>query len=348
MKLLEQNQELYHLLFHQSPIGVYLYDKHLVITECNERFLSMIRSRRERIIGLDMNMLYDKRTLPAMRRALQGKLGVYEGPHRPSKKAPETWAYLRCAPLFDRNDEVDGGVAIIEDITRRKTLETKLQNSLTRMRQYSARIVQEGEKERARVAREIHDMLGQSLTCLKMDLEWMADRIGQPEYREKIYSMSKMVDLTIESMRKICTELRPSVLEELGLSAAVEWLAQDIENRTGLKIEVDCEDIFLFPDQATTVFRIIQEALTNICRHAKATKAIIVLFIKDKILHLEISDNGIGISEEIVTINNSLGLMGIRERVLLWNGTVHIKGTPGRGTSVSARIPVPESEGREV
>ena len=350
MKIFEENHELYHLLFHQSPIGVFLFDSRLVITECNERFLSMIRSRREQIIGLDMNTLYDKRTLPTLVKAIEGKLGVYEGPHRADKKVPETWVYLRCAPLFARDDEVKGGVAIIEDITERKLLEMKLRASLARMREYSARIVQEGEKERARVAREIHDVLGQSLTCFKMDLEWMADKAGKidaPEYRQKIRAMSNMIDQAIHTVRKICTELRPSVLEELGLSAAVEWLAQGIQNRSGLKIEVDCEEVSLVSDQATSVFRIIQEALTNVCRHARASEVIIVLFAKHNMLHLEISDNGIGISEEMISCDNSLGLMGLRERAILWNGSVKIEGNPGRGTNVSVKIPIAELPGQE-
>lgn len=340
MTIPEDNKEIYHLLFHQSPIGVFIFDANLVITECNERFLAMIRARREHIIGLDMNTLYDKRTLPTMMKAIDGKLGIYEGPHQAGRGATESWVYLRCAPLFDRSDQVKGGVAIIEDITERKSLETQLQNSFARMREYSARIVQEGEKERARIAREIHDMLGQSLTCFKMDLEWLAARMDHPEYSQRIQSMSAMVDRTIDSTRKICTELRPSVLEELGLCAAVEWLAKDIQNRTGLVIEVDCEEIYLIPDQATTIFRIVQEALTNICRHAEATEAVIFLFAQDNILNLEISDNGIGISEEMISYNRSLGLMGIRERTILWNGSVQIKGSPGQGTNISARIPI--------
>ncbi|RJQ83912.1 MAG: PAS domain S-box protein [Desulfobacteraceae bacterium] len=345
MKRLEENEEIYHLLFHQSPIGVFIFNSRLVITECNERFLAMIQSRREQIIGLDMNTLYDKRTLPSMLDAIAGKLGIYEGPHRAGEKAPETWVYLRCAPLFDRIDNVKGGVAIAEDITERKLLEFQLQNSLSRMRDYSARVVQAGEKERARIAREIHDSLGQSLTCFKMELEWLAGRMANPDHGQRIQTISEMVDQTIDSVRKICTELRPSVLEELGLSAAVEWLAKDIQKRTGIIIEVDCEEIYLIPDQATTVFRIVQEALTNICRHARATEAVIFLFAEDNMLRLEISDNGIGISENMISMY-SLGLMGMRERAILWNGSIKIKGRPGRGTNISAIIPIAEMTGQ--
>ncbi len=199
------------------------------------------------------------------------------------------------------------------------------------------------EEERTRVAREIHDEFGQALTALKMDLVWIARRLAedQADLRDKIGSMLELVDTTIQMVQRIATELRPGLLDHLGLVAAIEWQAQEFAERT----EVDCElqlgdeDIVLERGLATAIFRIFQESLTNVARHAEATRVRVELEDNPDELVLVVLDDGKGITESQVSDPKSLGLIGMRERVRAWDGDVAFQNVPGRGTAVTVRVP---------
>jgi len=164
--------------------------------------------------------------------------------------------------------------------------------------------------------------------------------------KEKTRRMSTLIDATIESVHRIMTELRPTVLDDLGLTAAVEWLAEDFEGRSGVRCEafVDCRDALIDKELATTLFRITQEALTNVARHARATMAWIRLIQDRNELFLEVADNGRGITRAQIENSGSFGIIGIRERVNLLKGTVRITSKSGRGTTVAVSIPLPEGE----
>ena len=200
------------------------------------------------------------------------------------------------------------------------------------------------EEERARVAREIHDELGQTLTALKMDLSWLASRLPKDQdlLLQKTETMSKLVDTTIQSIWRITAELRPGILDDLGLTAAIEWQAQEFQSRTGIK----CRFISgkrnpdLDQDRSIAVFRILQETLTNVARHAQATRVKISLIRMRGDLVLEVRDNGKGISEKDIFRPRSLGLLGMRERAHLFGGKLKIHGAPGNGTSVTLKIPL--------
>ena len=178
------------------------------------------------------------------------------------------------------------------------------------------------------MAREIHDELGQELTGLKMDLSWLVKRLSknQKSLISKTESMLKLVDSIIQTVRRISSELRPGVLDDLGLIAAIEWQAQDFENRTGITCDFSSsvEEIDLDRDRSTAVFRIFQETLTNVSRHANATRVKISLEESADSLILRIEDNGKGIKESEVSHPKSLGLLGMRERVLVFGGKVKI------------------------
>jgi signal transduction histidine kinase len=200
------------------------------------------------------------------------------------------------------------------------------------------------EQERTNIAREIHDDLGQTLTALKMDISWLRKKLpkDQETLLEKTKAMTKLTDMTIKTVKRISTELRPGLLDDLGLVAAIEWQAEEFKNRTGItyKLTIDPEEIILDPDRSTTIFRIFQETLTNIARHAKATRVTISLKKKDDKVELRVRDNGKGITEKQISHPKSFGLMGIRERVHPWEGQVKISGIPGKGTTVVVRIPI--------
>lgn len=198
------------------------------------------------------------------------------------------------------------------------------------------------EEERGRIAREIHDEFGQALTALKMDLAWLGHRLPPDDPRQdKITAMSGLVDSTIQLVRRIATELRPGLLDDLGLTAAIEWQAQEIAERTGLDISLNLgsREPALNRDLTTAVFRIFQETLTNIVRHAGATSVQVTLADDPRALTLTVQDNGRGITREQTTSPASLGLMGMRERARAFAGQVTIRGRPGQGTTVTVSIP---------
>ncbi len=199
------------------------------------------------------------------------------------------------------------------------------------------------EEERTQISREIHDELGQTLTALRMDLFWLQENIAGHDGRllNKVGSMMGLVDDTIEKVRKISSYLRPGILDDLGLSAALEWLADDTSGRCPIKCTVNITPPHLEVDAgiSTDIFRIVQESLTNITRHAKATRAEISLSERDDHIFLDISDNGIGISAEHVNDTRSFGLIGIRERAAFHSGEALIGGIAGSGTTISVKIP---------
>jgi PAS domain S-box-containing protein len=201
------------------------------------------------------------------------------------------------------------------------------------------------EEERTHIAREIHDEFGQALTALRIDLSWCAKRLSpeRTDLVEKVNDMSDLVDATIQMVRRVATELRPGLLDDLGLVAALEWQAQDFCERAGIAYDLALGDeeavLDLDRDLATAMFRVFQETLTNVARHAGATEIRVTLEERDDELLLIVRDNGRGISKRQVSGPRSLGLMGMRERIRLWGGDVMFKGVPGKGTTVTVRVP---------
>jgi signal transduction histidine kinase len=199
------------------------------------------------------------------------------------------------------------------------------------------------EAEQIRIAREVHDGLGQSLTGLKLQLIWLTSRLPKQSklLLAKTRSMAASIDETIQSVRRIATELRPGVLDTAGLLAALEWQASQFQTQTGIICEVKAEMKETLGDQElnTAFFRIFQEAFTNVIRHAKATRVEVRLTEADGQVALEVKDNGRGISQAEIHNTKSIGLLGIHERAALLGGTLHIEGRRGRGTTLTARIP---------
>jgi len=220
----------------------------------------------------------------------------------------------------------------------------KLRISQMVLRNLSLYLQTAREEERTRIAREIHDELGQALTALKMDLSWLKRRISpeQDALKAKTATMEGVIDGTMQTIQRLSGELRPGILDDLGLAAAIEWQAGEFEKRTGIpcRIQVRPEEITLDRERSTAVFRIFQEALTNVARHAKATAVTASLETREGAVVLEVADNGRGITEEELASPKSFGLLGIRERVLFLGGVVTIEGTPGKGTTVRVEVPL--------
>lgn len=229
-------------------------------------------------------------------------------------------------------------------ISERALVEQDLRNSEAKLRAFAAHIQSVREEERKTIAREIHDELGQALTGLRMDLSWLEKRLPRElkEPAEKMKSMFRLIDDTIQSVRRISSALRPRVLDEVGLPGALKWQAREFRSRTGIRCRIDLPDgeFAMGQDQCTAVFRIFQEAMTNVARHANATRVDIKLRLDADHLILSVVDNGLGISAADSRSSKALGLLGIRERALLLGGEVEIEGKPGGGTRVTLSVPL--------
>jgi signal transduction histidine kinase len=231
----------------------------------------------------------------------------------------------------------------------RKRAEDQLKATTEQLRSLSARLQSAREQEGVRIARELHDELGAALSSLKWDLEEVVEVISGAtdlsqfdEVTKRIEAVIELTDTTVNFVRRIASELRPIALDELGLSEAIEFQARQFQERTGIVVQCDCdqESVDLNGEQSTAVFRIFQEALTNILRHAQATTVQIQLHKENGAVVLTISDNGRGITDDEKSGQRTLGLLGIRERAHLIGGTIEINGPDGKGTVITVRVPI--------
>ena len=244
--------------------------------------------------------------------------------------------------VYDDMGRITGHLGIQRDITDRHRSAEEIARSQAELRALASRLESVREEERTRIARELHDELGQALTGLKLDLSWLS-RQAQSELGDRFSSLLGRLDEVMVSVRRIVTELRPSVLDQLGLPDAIEWLAHDFANRTGLALDLDIQTSCDSPPDAvaSAVFRMLQEALTNIAKHAQATRVRVMLRLDPESLSLQVSDDGRGITARELRGTHSLGLLGLRERAIAWGGSVQITGEPGSGTMVSLLLPLP-------
>jgi len=233
------------------------------------------------------------------------------------------------------------------EIAERKHAEEQFKETLDQLRALAARLQSVREEERASIAREIHDELGQACTAIKMDLALIGRKITkkQTQLRAKIESSMQVVDDMIVTLRRIASDLRPRTLDDLGLAAALEWQSQEFEKRSGIHchLVLPLEPLNLDPERSTAIFRIFQESLTNVTRHAQATSVEARLEIAGGQLIFRVQDNGKGFDPEEAKAKKSLGLVGMQERAHLLSGEVSIEGIPGAGTTMILRIPLSPS-----
>jgi PAS domain S-box-containing protein len=253
---------------------------------------------------------------------------------------------LRWVQMAARRSNNDGKMVlrgILINITQRKQALESLTDSQGLLRKLTAHQEQVKEDERRRIAREIHDELGQTLLALRLDVSMLDARTGQshPRLNQRVRGVQRQLDATMKSVRSIINNLRPSVLD-LGLTAAIEWQIDDFKRRTGIACDlvVDAEEYVLDNERATTFFRILQESLTNVIRHAQATHVLVELRREETGLVMRIADNGIGIADEARYTTDTFGLVGMRERIHALNGEFQIASTPGRGTVLAISIPL--------
>ena len=230
------------------------------------------------------------------------------------------------------------------DITDRKAAESKLEESYRDIRKLTAHLQHIREEERSHIAREIHDELGQQLTVLKMDISWLNKRLGEDAesaVKKKMRELLEMLDGTVKTVRRISSELRPSMLDDLGLVATMEWQMGEFQKRTGIKTKMKATetDLHLSADNTTGLFRIFQESLTNVARHAGASEVMIILEMEGNHVELSIRDNGVGFEMQQARNKKTLGILGMRERAHLMGGDYNLHSVPGEGTIVKVRLP---------
>ena len=322
--------------------------------DANEQFLRTAGYSRAEVVGktaLELRLWPDPQSrLELMRRLRdEGSIRGFEAELR--TKSGER----RLLNLSGERIELDGQSCLLhsgQDITERKLAENAVRESEARLRALSARLESAREEEGRRIAREIHDELGGTLTTLKWNLDGLAESLAgaisaaeAERVRKTVPLMVDLVDSTMSTVRRIASDLRPSVLDELGVVAAIEWQVRRFETSTGIPctFEADPDAPELERDRATAAFRILQEILTNVLRHARASQVHVAIAQMEDNFVLVVRDNGRGIAQDEMVAARSLGLLGMRERALLVGGDVKIQGVPGRGTSVVVTIPLREA-----
>ncbi len=256
----------------------------------------------------------------------------------------EKTARVSVSPVYNDAAKCNLLVGSIRDITDQLAYEEKLKTSAEEMRELALHLQYVREEERLNIAREIHDELGQQLTGIKMDISWLKRKLKTSDtaIETKLQELLALIDDTIKTVRKIAAELRPSILDDLGLSEALNWLSEEFTKRSGIPVQCfsGVDDVRFDTGISIAIFRIYQESLTNILRHAQATEVVCHLVQIDNILQLIVRDNGNGFDQQVQNEKRTLGLLGMKERVMQLNGEYDITSAPGKGTLVSVSIPI--------
>ena len=345
-KQLEITLDRYADLYDFAPVGYVTLGKDGVIQGINLTGASLIGRERSQLLGRSLSSFLAKESIPVFVRHMQQVC------HSPVNLTDELVIKTGRGQMIEvnitsvlnhyANSEVTCRSVLI-DITERKQYEQNMRRSRQLLRELSTHHEAVREEERKRVAREIHDELGQSLLALKMDVSMLSAALhdASPALRGKTQAMLDLINRTVKSVRDISSNLRPAVLD-LGLVPALEWLLEEFRNHTDIpcKLKAREEDVQVSDEIATGVFRIVQESLTNVARHAHATKVDVSLTANTNVLTVKIKDNGIGIDVgSRLSKKNSFGLTGIGERISMMGGQFNIEGETGKGTTLLVTVP---------
>ncbi len=346
------SEERYRLIVETAEEGIWMVDEKFMTSFANPKMAQMLGTTVEEMRWRPLFDYVDEADRPAAMRHLewrrQGLREQYEFKYK-RRDGTFLWAAVAANPVYDSNGRYIGSLRMVSDITERKRTAELLSRSREDLRALAARLESAREEECVRIAREAHDELGQNLTAVKMELSGLRKSLAASKDRgfkapllEKIDSISKMLSGTVASVRRICSELRPSALDDIGLTAAIESHALQFQARSGVRcsLTLSAEPIAADAARSTVLFRIFQEILTNVARHAHASRITVSLKPAEGHAVLEVVDNGRGFAESAVRERKSLGLLGMRERALAVGGTVDIQSVPKKGTTVTVRIPI--------
>ncbi len=328
-----------HSILKYTPAVVYIKDKEGRFILVNSRFEELFGVKNEAVKGKTDFDVLPKGVADQFRgsdlKVLANSQSYQENEHIPQADGLHTYLSVKF-PIYDESGTISGVCGILNDITALK----KAQDQLRRL---SAGIMANQEKERSAIARELHDELGQVLTALRMDSVWMQQRFMKSDAKasERALTMCRLIDKNIEDVRGMAFRLRPGVLDDLGLVDALEWYTTDFERRTEITCVFEYDKIpQLSETVATAAYRITQEAITNVARHALANRVEVMLKARNGILTLEVADNGRGFYSPDLSDSEGLGIAGMRERAALVNGTLNVVSQPEKGTRVCFKVPM--------
>lgn len=334
-------------IFDTAADAMRVVDRDFNMLRVNETFSAFSGIAKEEAVGTKCYEVFWGPLCHTQNCPLTRVLGNLDCVEFDSEKVRKDGITIPCivtaTPFRGPDGELKGIVEDFKDISERKRSEHELMQSHERLRDLASHLQVVREEERALVAREIHDELGQALTALKMDVHWLRQRLSGEKQSliDKTNVMSKLIDRTVQSVRRIYAKLRPGFLDDFGLSAAIEWEAGEFSERTDIECEIfSCpKDMILPQGLSTAIFRIFQETLTNIARHANATKVQISLTKNMDSLEMRVSDNGKGIEDREILEPKSFGIIGMRERAHYLGGSLSISGN-NSGTTVKVTIPI--------
>lgn len=356
---LQESEERYRTLIDdvldRSSVAIVILDSEFRVVWVNRSLETYFGLSREALIGKDKRQLirnqikfvfkepgaFCDKILAAY--ADNSYIEKFECQVRPAAGREERWLEHWSQPI--RSGLYKGGrIEQYADISANKRADEESRKSREKLRQLSILVQSAVERERTSIARDIHDDLGQTLSALRTDLTWLGKRLpgNQKPLIEKNETTLKLADRAIHSVKRIITDLRPSLLGDIGLAAAIEWQAGEFQNRTDIKCQLGISpgNLDLDQERAMAIFRILQEALTNVARHANARNVDINLREKDGEVVLKVRDDGKGMTQEEISHPESFGLLGIRERANVFGGRMEISGARDRGTTVTVSIPV--------
>jgi two-component system, NarL family, sensor histidine kinase UhpB len=347
---LERSERRVRSVFESAPVPIWIAEDHRIVFA--NRAAERLFAADQPLVGESVYRLLHGESHAAVRlqvaRAIAGDpelVAVHGQIVRPDGALRDVEITVSALP--DHGDTMVQ--MVVADVTVRRRETSELEQSRELLRQLSTKLVEAREEERRRIARELHDELGQRLTALKMELSgWVvASSPAGPEQR--VDEMLTMLDETLASVRRISADLRPLMLDDLGLNAAIEWLARDAGRRMGVEVTLHLDESEPEVDDrlATAIFRMIQEALTNVARHARATEVRIALRRSDTELVLTVEDDGIGYPERSMQRAGSLGLLGLRERAGMFGGRLELGSPPGGGARLTIRLPYDAPPGAE-
>lgn len=335
-------QRRFQTIFERAPLGIALIDLQTgKYCDVNPKYASIVGRSVDELLNINQSDIIHPDDLPSYRDDIARIIGHQLHDSKVIKRILRLdmsviWIEMSVV-LFEMVEDVDVCyLCMIEDITEQKRLIENLRHLTTHLQDVR-------EEERTRIGREIHDVLGGTLTVLRMDLDWLSKKIKAEPMHERIMSLYQLTGEAIETARRVSVNLRPNVLDNLGLYGAIEWLVREFEQRTNIKclFESTISNVAcLNKHHETSIFRVIQEAFINIARHAKATKVNIELFEDEDGLAIIIKDNGIGIAESQLLSPVSFGIIGMNERMQQLGGKLEIVGSPSEGSTVTLKIPV--------
>lgn len=339
------SEKKYKLLFENNPLPMWMLNmSDMNIVDVNKAAVHHYGYTRREFLTLNMRDMHPSADFNGFIRDMQNQPSEQHtaGVWRQYKKN-RSIVFVEIYTYSMKLEGRDIRLVLSHDITQRIEAEKKLTQSLAQIRMLTGHLQEVREQERKNIARDIHDELGQQLTVLKMDVAWTIKKLQNPDeiLLSQLRGLLDTIDGTMKSVRRICAELRPALLDDLGLIAAMEWQAREFEKNTAIAVELTlpAEVPGLLPDIKTGLFRIFQESLTNIARHAQARQVKVNLQVKDKLLMLKIEDNGKGFDISILNKKRTLGILGMEERSLMMGGKYIIKSEPGKGTTVKVTVP---------